>query len=372
MKPINPFLITNYLTPDYFCDRVEETDRIISAIKNNRNLTLASIRRLGKTGLIKNVFYHLKDSKYRLLYIDILATTSLQELIRMLGNAIIEEEKRNSKDFLKRISQLIMGIKAKLVFDPVTGNPEIELGYENYQEAEMGISQIFEYLSNQKVHYIIAIDEFQQITFYKEKNVEALLRTYIQQSNNIYFIFSGSNKHILTSMFSEYGRPFYQSSDFLFLQRIPADVYARFIYDKFTDNKRDIEKTDIENVLSYYDCYTFYVQSFFNRLYATGEKKITPVLIEKVKSLMLEEREYVFYNYRNLLTDSQFELLKAIAKEGSVDKPNSQQFMKKHGFVQPSSLNRALKALLDKEMIYEEDAFYKVYDVFFSKWLSKI
>lgn len=56
MKPQNPFLIAGYHSPEYFCDRETETKTIINALENNRNLTLIAPRRMGKTGLIKNVF----------------------------------------------------------------------------------------------------------------------------------------------------------------------------------------------------------------------------------------------------------------------------------------------------------------------------
>ena len=56
MKPYNPFLVYGYNSPEYFCDREKETDKMISALQNGRNLTLISTRRMGKKGLIKNVF----------------------------------------------------------------------------------------------------------------------------------------------------------------------------------------------------------------------------------------------------------------------------------------------------------------------------
>lgn len=52
----NPFLIYAYAGPKYFCDRIEETEHLISALRNGRNVTLMSPRRMGKTGLIQNVF----------------------------------------------------------------------------------------------------------------------------------------------------------------------------------------------------------------------------------------------------------------------------------------------------------------------------
>ena len=74
--PTNPFLITGYQGPDYFCDREKETASLMSALKNGRNITLISPRRMGKTELIKNVFYYIqKENKSAAcFYLDIFST----------------------------------------------------------------------------------------------------------------------------------------------------------------------------------------------------------------------------------------------------------------------------------------------------------
>ena len=59
-KLANPFVYQGYESPEYFCDREAETKTLLSHLKNGRNITLISPRRIGKTGLIKNTFYHLK------------------------------------------------------------------------------------------------------------------------------------------------------------------------------------------------------------------------------------------------------------------------------------------------------------------------
>ncbi|MGM0647578.1 MAG: AAA family ATPase, partial [Bacteroidota bacterium] len=92
---------------------------------------------------------------------------------------------------------------------------------------------------------------------------------------------------------------------------------------------------------------------------------------EELMDNILQEKEYVFFNYRNILTSMQFNLLKAMAKEGKVSRPNSSDFIKRYDFTQASSVNAALKSLSDKEMIYKEYGNYKVYDVFLSKWLER-
>ncbi|MDR3366826.1 MAG: ATP-binding protein [Prevotellaceae bacterium] len=369
----NPFLVVTYHSPAYFCDRKEETKKVANALINGRNLTLLSARRIGKTGLIRNVFYQLQKKKgWQTLYVDIMPTSNLNDFIKLLGKAVVEHEWRRSKNYLKKIAILLSGISAKLSFDPITGAPEIGVEYQTRQESEKSLSEIFHYLSTQDTKYAIAFDEFQQIICYPEKNVEALLRSHIQQLTNVNFVFSGSNKHLLTSMFSDYARPFYQSSDFLFLEKIEANAYCRFIREKFAKYGKSIAAELVEEALEYYRIHTFYVQYFFNKLFENSEKTVTKAMMEQVHRLILEEREHIYYSYRNLLTPYQFSLLKAIAREGGVNQPNASDFIAKHDLKQGSSVNRALAALVEKEMVYEENGVYHVYDVFFSKWLAKI
>lgn len=59
----NPFLVYGYVSPHYFCDREEESRKMLSALSNERNVTLIAPRRIGKTGLIKNVFYLMRQQE---------------------------------------------------------------------------------------------------------------------------------------------------------------------------------------------------------------------------------------------------------------------------------------------------------------------
>lgn len=46
MKPNNPFLISGYYSPEYFCDRNRESQTIINALYNGRGITLIAPRRI--------------------------------------------------------------------------------------------------------------------------------------------------------------------------------------------------------------------------------------------------------------------------------------------------------------------------------------
>ena len=87
--PANPFVISGYHGPNWFCDRLLETKRLISFVKNGNNVTLFALRRLGKTGLIHHVFHQLAAAKKTAcIYVDIFSTKSLKEFTNQLATAV--------------------------------------------------------------------------------------------------------------------------------------------------------------------------------------------------------------------------------------------------------------------------------------------
>ena len=82
----NPFIVSGKIEPDYFCDRVEESARLIKSLTNGNNLVLISPRRMGKTGLVQFCYDKPEISdNYYTVFIDLLHTTSLREFTFLFG-----------------------------------------------------------------------------------------------------------------------------------------------------------------------------------------------------------------------------------------------------------------------------------------------
>jgi hypothetical protein len=373
MKPKNPFIVTGYHSPEYFCDRETETKKIISAIENGRNVTLFSLRRMGKTGLIENVFYLLGKSKEHALFnLDILPTNNLANFIDLFGKALLGSFDSKPEQVIQKIFKAFGGLRPVINYDSLTGAPSVQFNIQNEKEAANSLDRIFEYLNKQERKIIIAIDEFQQILNYPEKNVEAMLRANIQKVKNINFIFSGSQKHLLLSIFGEHKRPFYQSTELMHLNSITPLEYSEFIKQKFLKGGMLIDNEEINYIIEWTRIHTFYTQFVCNKLYESGTKKISIEDIKRCFLTILNENEPLYLNYRNLLSDFQWILLKAIAKEGSVKNITSKDFIYKYRLNTPSSVHTAVKSLLSKELIFNEDGIYWVYDVFMSRWLERL
>ena len=368
----NPFLISTYKSPELFCGREQEALQLHLALENGRNIVLLSLRRMGKTSLIKHLFNKLESEKnIHTFYFDIMNTFSTEEFVDKLANTILGTFSSKSERMYNKVFKFFTKFSPVISFEGDTGVPSISLKSNTSEQAKTSITSIFNYLEQQEQEIYIAIDEFQQITKYKDKSFEAFLRSHIQHLHNVHFIFSGSQQHILSSMFLSYSRPFYQSSDFLKLERIPQETYANFIVKHFAGTQKSIQINDINKILEWLDNYTFYVQSFFNKLWYLSDSIVDEESINKTKQYILDEHQFIYSNLANLLTRTQFQLLKAIAQNKSVEQPTSKAFISKYNLGTTSTISSAIKTLVEKEMIYHENNKYKVYDIFLSKWLEK-
>jgi AAA+ ATPase superfamily predicted ATPase len=128
----NPFLIYAYAGPKYFCDRIEETEHLISALRNGRNVTLMSPRRMGKTGLIQNVFHQIRRDypEAACFYMDIFSTTCLDDFIIQFGQTVIGKLDNLSQKTLAAISGFFKNCRLVFFPDVLTGVPQATLDFQ--------------------------------------------------------------------------------------------------------------------------------------------------------------------------------------------------------------------------------------------------
>lgn len=370
----NPFPITSYKGPEYFCNREKETEQLKEALLNGRNIMLFSPRRMGKTGLIQHLFHTIRDERILTIYVDIFGTVDLDSFINKLANAILSAIAVKKGNLVQRAAELFGRLRPQISYNGLTGVPQVSLILQNEAEKRATLGELFEVLDQQKGPVVLAIDEFQQISTYPEQQTEQILRSHIQHLNNTTFVFSGSQRHMLVPMFSDPKRAFYQSSSFLALDKLDFGVYKEFIHHHFERNRQSIADEQLDFILRWTESYTFYTQYLCNRIFSKRKSRITAELINDCIAEIFAEREAIFYNYRNLLSRHQYALLSAVAMEGEVNEPTGQAFIRKNALSNASTVRKSLQSLVDKEMLYsipgEEKPIYKVYDLFLARWFQ--
>jgi len=370
MKPLNPFLIEGYHSPAYFCDREKETEQVKQALVNGRNLTMIAPRRMGKSGLIKNVFYQIGEekSKIKTYYIDIFSTQRLHDLIQKLASAVLGTLDSTPQRALTRVTRFLKSCRPVMAFD-ADGAPKFSLEVSPQNE-ESSLREIFDYLASSDSRCIIAIDEFQQIAEYPEQGVEALLRSYIQFIPNVQFIFAGSRQHLMSEMFINAKRPFYQSTQLMSLGPICKEDYYHFAAPFFEERERPLPESVFSKLYATVHGHTWYVQAILNRLYCYWQP-IDEDLLERVINELVAESSEAFCMLLDTYSPGCVRLLKAIACEGCVREINSADFLSKYGLRATSSVNTSLRTLLESEHVYRSAEGYIIYNHFFALWLKK-
>ncbi|MCD8287739.1 MAG: ATPase, partial [Porphyromonadaceae bacterium] len=335
-----------YVSDSYFCDRESETELLIKQVLNGRNVALISPRRMGKTGLVQHLFNQetIKQGYYT-FFVDIYATTSIEEFVYLLGKSIYETLKPTRTAWAEKFFQIITSLRVGFKLDAKTGDPCFDIGLGDIQSPQTTLDEIFTYLENADKPCLVAIDEFQQIGTYSDGNIEALLRTKIQQCKQTMFIFSGSKRHVMNNMFNSASKPFYQSAITMTLEAIPPETYTTFACRLFEERGKRVDPSVVTHIYHQFSGCTWFLQMMMNELFTlTAQGECCDM--EKVSDAwrnVVQTQENSYKDLLSHLAPKQKMLLQAIAKEGNATQITSSAFIKKYNLPSASSVQSSIK-----------------------------
>ena len=371
----NPFVITGRIPEAYFCDRRAETQKMIRALTNGDNICLMSPRRMGKSKLIQFCYDKSEmHEAYYTFYIDILHTSSLAEFTYVFGQKVFDTLRSNSEKMLRTFVQGLKSLNAKFGFDAGSNMPTFSIELGDIVRPEYTLSEIFACLEEADRHCIVAFDEFQQICRYPEKNIEALLRSHIQHLSNVNFIFAGSERHLISEMFLSSAKPFYNSTCQLELYPIVPEEYIPFVCKWFRAFDKRIAEEEVEKVYQLFEGNTYCMQRTFHEAFintSSGEA-CTQEIIRRSIADIIEDNGHAYSRMLSQIPTRQKELLYAIAKEGKAEKITGGAFIKRHTLLSASSVQAAMKKLLELDLITQDDGFYTIPDRFLLLYIRQL
>jgi hypothetical protein len=253
----------------------------------------------------------------------------------------------------------------------LSGTPQLSFGFQAPGSIENSFEALGAFLAERERPVIICLDEFQQITHYAESNVEAIFRTWVQQYPMIRFIFSGSHRHLMISMFSEASRPFYRSAVVRALEPIPSAAYSAFISAKFKAGGKKIAQSHIDSIFQWTRKQTYYVQLVCNHLYGKTDE-VTDDWLADVFDGIIQQEIPLLSAYQSLLTTYQWRMLCALAKAENTANPTSQEFLVQYELGAASSARTALNTLLLREFVILQDKKYTLHDTLLMRWIQTL
>jgi AAA+ ATPase superfamily predicted ATPase len=358
----SPFPYDKLSLGSTFIGRQSEIEKIKQLIDSGNNLLLFSKRRLGKSSLIKKVFEQRTDDIC--LYCDVYDITKKEDFSRILLKSLSAFGVK--KSWSSWMMSVAKRLKIEMTIDPNTGKYALKpaIGALDFDGQMNEFFTAISALSEQK-RVVIALDEFQQVDSIKDIRMDAYLRKYVQERNDqVSFIFAGSKRHILTSLFG-YHAPLYEMATHHELQSIAFDAIKDYVSQHLL-----MDDETLHHICTLADHETKLMQHIFHLLYI--QRKKTPITISRVDEVVTEivnEKEATFRLIFDGFNNAQKMAIKIVAKYHA--NFYSETVLKQEG-ISKSALQSAIKQLFAREIIDRTGDSYFIPDRTLELWVRRM
>jgi hypothetical protein len=304
------------------------------------------------------------------MHVELYGTTSEQDFIIKTFQALNQLES-NFDRLLKSIGNALKNIKLNLSIDPATGGTSVSPTLGAIDEKTV-LKELMSILAkySQKRKLVIAFDEFQEVAKYTEPGFEKRLRSFIQQHSKICYIFSGSQKHLITEMFNSNNRAFYKSAESFPLHRIKTRHYIPWVQRLFSRKDVDLSADFVKEVVARFENHPMYIQNFLFHLWdQPAKKELSAEIIDELENEIIDRRSSEHIILWETLSINQKKTLKLILINNGINLFNADA-LKSVNLKTGSLVTKALAALMKKEIIVKNGR-YIIQDIIFKKWLQK-
>jgi len=370
---MNPFSYGTIVREPYFYDRVQECKRVVSILSGGNNVVLFAPRRFGKTSLVFRAIEELKKMDFICVYFDFMPVYSRESFIEAYSKAILVRQS-NLQKAVKSMAAFVKGIRPKITFDQ-SGNPEFSIDFTEDKIAEKTLEDIIdlpEKLASSDKRFIIIFDEFQEINKLNGDNFEKLLRSKIQQQQNVNYLFLGSRTHLLNDMFNNKARAFYNAASLMQLNALPENETIEFLKSRFSLANITIDDIAALFLIEQAGNIPYYIQMLaaevWQTLVSTTGELTTNVIASCAEGIVDLKSDYYFELF-DRHSASQKKILKSLLVSG--ENVFSAEYAKRFRLSATSTTQKALLGLLESGIVEKVEGIYFIGDPFFKRFLSR-
>lgn len=372
----NPFVFGKIVGEENFCNRTTELDDLTRHIKNCYSVWLFAPRRYGKSSLIRKVFKDI-SSDVKTVYFDLYNIKSLDDFVRNYSNTLANELfnwKDDIRNITNKLGKYLKSLQPQLNFD-ADANPSISLMNKEIKE-QPEIEEILnlpaKISKEQNVQICVAFDEFQEITRI-DKFLINWMRSVFQNQQNVSYVFLGSKKSLMESIFSEVNSPFYEYALKMDIKEIPRADLFNFIGDKFLEQKLEISSDTINDILTYSKCHPHFSQYFASVVFdeiRNGADQKDKDFHSKWMNKIIDSQSVIFQNIYDQLNNNQRKILMALTSTSK--EIYSNEIRKKFDLPTSSTLTTNIAGLVKRDIIYKTKSEYIISNPVFENWIKTL
>jgi AAA+ ATPase superfamily predicted ATPase len=375
MTKTNPFKFGSIVSGDYFYNREEDLLRIKQTLSGGNNITLFAPRRYGKSSLVKKALGELEKEGYNTVYVDFMSVYSQETFITNYSRAIAESQKSTLESTVKKIAQFISGIVPSVSFDS-SGSPSFSLSWIEDRDREQTLTDVInlpQKLSYDSKKWIIAFDEFQEVTKLNGDNFEKLLRSCIQHHGNVSYLFFGSKTHLLKDMFNNKNRAFYNSASVMSIGKISETRSIEYLKARFSLSGIAINDEIATTILVTAGNVPYYIQFIAYEIWQSAvldnrSEIVSGDVLGAVENILMLKSDY-YWELINKQTPYRKKVFNAIAH--TERELLSGQAAQKYNLGAASTTQKALESFVDDGLVERNNTQYEFSDPFFRMFVLK-
>ena len=373
----NPFRYGALALDDAFTNREAELAELLTDILNGQDVVVFAPRRYGKSSLVWRVSQQAIEQDVLVAHVNLMTTPTAERLAEKLAETIHDDLASTlfrARERLRVFSGL--RITPVVTVDPNTG----KLGFtfdagRQPQDLDATLERLLELpgqLAAERGRKVaLVLDEFQEIVDI-DPDLPRLMRSVFELQPDVAHVYLGSKRHMLERIFNDENEPFWRSAKQMELGVIAPTLFRGYIDAQFARTGRRVDPDVVERVLDATLGHPYATQELCYFLW--GETPEAGVAGGEQYDIALEKLLRAEHAHFGLVWEksarAQRLVLQALAREPG--RPLAGEYRRRHGLPGPSSVQRALDAVVKDELVTrDERGEYRIAEPFLGEWLRR-
>jgi hypothetical protein len=374
-RPINPFNFGALALDAAFADREVELAELTSDIRNGQDVVVFAPRRFGKSSLVWRATGAVATEGALVAQVDLMTTPSKESLAAALARSVYEQIASTTERVRERALAPFRGLQVQptISVNPDDGTLAFSFGVsQRPADIDATLERLLELpaeLGGARRHRVaLVMDEFQEVVSI-DPDLPKLLRSVFQRQPEISHVYLGSKQHIMERIFNDANEPFWRSAKSIELGPIPAAPFAEFVAERFRVGGREVESGVVAELLARTGGHPYATQELCYALWeqtAPGESASSANLVLALGAVLRSEHAH-FSLLWEAASAVQRQVLRALAREPG--HPFSGAYRDRHDLPAATNVQKALRALTQRELVTGEAGAYRISEPFLAEWL---
>jgi hypothetical protein len=376
----NPFVYGEIVPPPAFADREAELARLVADLASGQKVFLISPRRYGKSSLVRQACAALTRQKIATLEFTVTSFSSYVAFLEGYARALIGLETRAARA-RSWLEELFRGVTPEIRLEAdgtgaglTVAFPAVRTPRDAARLAEDVFALPGRLAARLGRRVVVALDEFQGIAAFNGGTVEQALRAAVQRQRQVGYVFAGSEPSLMDQMIGP-RRPFYKAGPVMRLQKIPPDVFAAFLEERFRFSGLTPLQELGAAIVDLGGNLPYDVQRLAHELWddvaRTKQRRVTLDDLHATLHRLLAEQDPICEAAWQRLTLAQRAALRAVVLERGRELMAAET-RERHRLGPASSVQAALAALQREDLVTRDEAGrYVVIDSLLREWIAR-